>query len=180
MRSLRIRTTVLIASTAGAVLLVAGSAGAIDTMAGASTKPVVVPAKNKVTALLTGIRVARHEGYDRVIFQFANAVPGYDIRYVKRPIRQDASGKVMQVKGAFVLQIRMKNALDADLTKSTAPRTYTGPLRFSPGTPEIVELVKTGGFEAVLTWVASVRDRVDFRVMTLKAPARLVIDFRNH
>ena len=95
-------------------------------------------------------------------------------------IRQDASGKLVQVEGAFVVRVRMQNALDADLTKSTAPRTYSGPLRFSPHTPEIVELVKTGGFEAVLTWVVGVRDRVDFRVITLRSPARLVVDFRNH
>jgi hypothetical protein len=74
----------------------------------------------------------------------------------------------------------MLNALDADLTKRGAPRTYTGPTRFSPRTPEIAELVRTGGFEAVLTWAVGLHDRVDFRVSALKAPARLVVDFRNH
>ena len=170
---------VAVSITAG-TLLIAGSAGAIDSMPGASTKPVTVAAKNKVTALLTSVRAARHEGYDRVVFQFSNTLPGYDVRYIQRPVRQDASGRVVSVSGAYVVQIRMRNALDADLTKSGAPRTYTGPTRFSPRTPEVVQLVRTGGFEAVLTWAAGVHDRVDFRVITLKAPARLVIDFRNH
>ncbi len=74
----------------------------------------------------------------------------------------------------------MDNALDADLAKASAPLTYTGSTRLSPGTSEVVELVCTGGFEGVLTWVVGLRDLVDYRVATLKTPPRLVIDFRNH
>jgi len=174
------RVIAVVAAVAAAALIATASAVAIDAMPGASTKPVVVRAKNEVTALLTSVRAARHEGYDRVVFQFANTLPGYDVRYVKRPVRRDGSGKVVQVNGAYIVQIRMRNALDADLTKSGAPRTYTGPTRFSPRTPEVVELVRTGGFEAVLTWAVGLHDRVDFRVTALNAPARLVVDFRNH
>lgn len=152
----------------------------IDTMPTASTNPVTVRATNKQTALLTAVRAARHEGYDRIVFEFANALPGYDVRYVTAPIHQDGSGLVVPVKGSHFLQIRMENALDADLTKPSAPRTYTGPTRFSPGTPEIAELVRAGGFEATLTWVAGLVDRVDFRVSALQSPPRLVVDVRNH
>ena len=74
----------------------------------------------------------------------------------------------------------MGNALDADLAEEGAPPTYTGPNRFSPGTPEVIELVRTGGFEGVLTWAIGLNDRVDFRVLTLQDPPRLVIDVRNH
>ena len=152
----------------------------IDTMAGASTQPVVKRATNTKTALLTAVRAARHEGYDRIVFEFANEIPGYDVRYVQPPVRQDGSGAAVPVNGAHLLRIKMENALDADLTKPSAPRTYTGPQRFDPHTPEIAELVRTGGFEAVLTWVAGLRDRVDFRVTTLRSPPRLVVDVRNH
>ena len=152
----------------------------IDPMDDASTDPVTVPATNTETALLTDVRAARHEGYDRVVFEFGNVLPGYDVRYVEKPVHQDASGLVVPVAGTYVVQVRMENALDADLTQEAAPLTYTGPQRFSPGTPEVVELVRTGGFEAVLTWVAGLNDRVDFRVLTLQGPPRLVVDFRNH
>jgi len=155
-------------------------AAGVDPLDGAGTKPVTAPATNKETALLTAVRAARHEGYDRVVFEFRNALPGYDVRYVRRPVRQDGSGKVVPVDGAAVVRVRMENALDADLRKPDAPMTYTGPARFSPGTPEVAELVRAGGFEGVLTWVAGLRDRVDFRVTTLQSPARLVVDFRNH
>jgi hypothetical protein len=154
--------------------------GGIDTMAGATTRPVHVPATNERTALLVDVRAARHEGFDRVVFEFRNALPGYDVRYVSRPIHRDGSGKVVPIAGSHVVRVRMENALDADLAQPAAPLTYTGPQRFSPGTPEIVELARIGGFEGVLTWAAGLQDRVDFRVTTLTAPDRLVVDFRNH
>ena len=171
---------VLVAAACGASGGTTSAAAGIDPLRGASTRPVHVPATNRRTALLNGVRAARHEGYDRVVFQFRNVLPGYDVRYVRRPVRQDGSGKVVPVKGAHVLQVRMENALDADLTRETAPLTYKGPIRFTPPTPEIAELVRTGAFEGVLTWAIGVRDRVDFRVRTLRAPPRLVIDVRNH
>jgi hypothetical protein len=152
----------------------------IDPLEGASTQPVTVKATNRETALLTDVRAARHEGYDRVVFEFRNELPGYDVRYVPRPVQQDGSGKTVTVDGAEVLQVRMENALDADLSDASAPPTYTGPRRLRPETPVVAELVRTGGFEGVLTWVAGVRDRVDFRVQGLSDPPRLVIDLRNH
>ena len=154
--------------------------GGIDTMPGASTNPVRVRATNTETALLTGVRAARHEGFDRLVFEFRNVLPGYDVRYVSRPVRQDGSGRIVAIAGSAIVRIRMENALDADLSRASAPLTYTGPQRFTPGTPELVELARSGGFEGVLTWVAGLQDPVDFRVTTLSAPPRLIVDFRNH
>jgi hypothetical protein len=167
-------------ATAPATTTTTAPQGGIDTMPGASTSPIHVAATNKETALLTDVRAARHEGFDRVVFQFRNVLPGYDVRYVSPPVHQDGSGKVVPIAGSYVARIRMENALDADLTQASAPLTYTGPQRFTPGTPEIAELARAGGFEGVLTWVAGLQDRVDFRVSTLTGPPRLVVDFRNH
>jgi hypothetical protein len=150
-----------------------------DPLAGASTQPATVKATNTNIALLDDVRAARHAGYDRVVFQFGGEMPGYDVRYVKRPVVEDGSGKTVDVKGAAVLLVRMENALDADLTKSDAPRTYTGPVRFSPATSEVAELVRTGGFEGVLTWAIGLNGEPGFRVMALQGPPRLVIDVRN-
>ena len=152
----------------------------IDPLTGASTDPVVVKATDDPTRLLTEVRAARHEGFDRVVFQFDRGLPGYDIRYERRPITADGSGDEVAVDGEHVVVVRMENALDADLSKPGAPLTYRGPMRFSPSTPVVAELVRTGGFEGVLTWAIGLRDRVEFRVLPLHRPDRLVIDFRNH
>jgi len=156
------------------------TATGIDPMADASTDPITVAPTSTETALMTDVRAARQEGYDRVVFVFRNVVPGYDVRYVERPVTADGSGAEVKVAGTSVVRVRMQPALDADLGQASAPPTYTGPKRFSPGTPEVAELVRTGGFEGVLTWAVGLNDRVDFRAFTLADPPRLVVDFRNH
>lgn len=143
---------------------------------GASTTPVVWSSSITETALLSGVRVAGHEGYDRVVFEFQNGVPGYDVRYLEPPILADGSGEEVPVAGGAALVVRMEPALDADLTQESAPTTYTGPTRFSPSTSAVVELVRTGGFEAVLTWAVGVDEKRPFRVTRLESPARIVLD----
>ena len=146
---------------------------------GAAADPVVVKGTTTDVSLLTAVRAAAHDGYDRLVFQFRNGLPGYDVRYVDRPVVADGSGDEVAVDGGAVLLIRMEPALDADLTRSSAPRTYTGPQRFTPSTAVVVELVRTGGFEAVLTWAAGVDEKRPFLVSTLANPSRLVIDVKS-
>ena len=143
---------------------------------GASTEPAVASATGDAIALLTDVRAARHEGYDRVVFEFRNVAPGYDVRYVQKPVHADGSGNEVPVEGGAVLLVRMEPALDADLTQESAPRTYLGPQRFTPDTAVVVELVRTGGFEAVLTWAVGVDEKRPFKVTRLESPARIVID----
>ena len=143
---------------------------------GASTEPSVSAATGTETALLTDVRAASHPGFDRVVFEFRNGVPGYDVRYVEPPVHADGSGAEVAVAGDAILVVRMEPALDADLTQESAPATYTGPTRFSPDTKAVVELVRIGGFEAVLTWAIGVNGKQPFLVSRLDDPARLVID----
>ena len=150
--------------------------GPARTLVGAGLDPVTSTAAGAETSLLTELRAGRHEGYDRVVFEFGNAVPGYDIRYVERPVRADGSGNEVAVAGTAVLLVRMEPALDADLTQESAPPTYTGPNRFSPDTARVAELVRVGGFEAVLTWAIGVDGEAPFLVTKLENPARLVVD----
>jgi hypothetical protein len=146
---------------------------------GASTEAVVVKGTSTDVSLLTDVRAAAHDGYDRLVFQFRNGLPGYDVRYVERPVVADGSGDEVEVDGGSVLLIRMEPALDADLTQESAPQTYSGPQRFTPTTTAVAELVRTGGFEAVLTWAAGVDEKRPFLVSTLDSPARLVIDVKS-
>ena len=119
-----------------------GTVDGIDPMDEASTDPVTVPATNEETALLTDVRAPATRATTASCSSSRNVLPGYDVRYVEKPVHADASGLVVPVAGTHVVQVRMENALDADLTQESAPPTYTGPQRFSPGTPEVVELVR--------------------------------------
>jgi hypothetical protein len=147
---------------------------------GASTEPVVWASAITETALLTDVRAARRPGYDRVVFEFERGVPGYDVRYADRPIEADGSGDEVSVTGDAVLLVRMEPALDADLSKESAPLTYTGPARFSPATAAVAELVRIGGFEAVLAWAIGVDEERPFRVTRVENPARIVIEISSN
>jgi len=160
----------------------AGTTGGTDSspvLEGAATDPVVVKGTSTDVSLLTDVRAAAHDGYDRIVFQFRNGLPGYEVRYVDRPVVADGSGEEVAVDGGAVLLVRMEPALDADLTKESAPMTYTGPKRFTSTTTAVAELVRTGGFEAVLTWAVGVDEKRPFLVSTLESPARLVIDVKS-
>jgi hypothetical protein len=155
----------------------------IDPLADAGTDPVEGAAVGSETALLERIAVGRHEGYDRVVFQFENTLPGYRVEYVQPPLKEDGSGKPVSVKGNAVVVVRMEPASGFDLNTGEGVMVYKGPKRIDAagaGTSVAQELVRTGDFEAVLSWAVGLSDKVDFRVTTASSPARLIVDFRNH
>jgi hypothetical protein len=155
----------------------------IDPLEGAGTEPVSGESQLEEIALLERVAIGRNEGFDRVVFQFRNGLPGYRVEYVRPPIREDGSGNRVNVEGnAFVL-VRMELASGFDVATGEGELVYTGPRRLSgsdAGTSVVREIVRTGDFEAVLSWAVGLDDRVDFRVVTLQNPARIAVDFRNH
>jgi hypothetical protein len=146
-----------------------------------STAPATGRASSDRLALLTDVRLGRHEGYERIVFDFLpGSRPGYRVRYVRPPIVEDASGRVVEVEGDAFLAIRLEPASGFDLTGELG-EVYTGPTRIdgaSAGTEAIEEVVRTGDFEAVLNWVAGLDGRAPFRVLRLAGPPRIVVDVR--
>lgn len=158
-------------------------ADGIDPLEGAGTEPVSGEAAGAETALLERVALGRHEGFDRVVFQFRNHVPGYRVSYVTPPLREDGSGDVVEVDGDAFLLVRMEPASGFDLSVDEGELVYKGPRRIegaAAGTFVIREAARTSDFEAVLSWAIGLSDRIDFRVQTLTGPARLVVDVRNH
>jgi len=89
----------------------------------------------------------------------------------------------VNVKGAAVVVVRMEPASGFDLNTGEGVMVYKGPRRIDgsgAGTSVVQELVRTGDFEAVLSWAIGLSDKVDFRIQTAQSPARLIVDFRNH
>ena len=152
----------------------------IDPMLDAGLEPVAVDADGRGTAYLTEVDVARHEGYDRVVFHFEDARPGATVGYVEPPLRADGSGLEVAVDGAAALEVRLEPASVVDLSSATVREVYTGPDRIAPDTPTIAEVVQVGDFEGVARWAIGVRDRAAFRVLVLEGPSRIVVDVANH
>jgi hypothetical protein len=170
-------------STSTSTATTTTTGGGVDTLAGAGTTPVKAGAVGSETALLERIALGRHEGYDRVVFQFTNNLPGYRVEYVQRPLKEDGSGNPVSVAGNAVVVVRMEPASGFDLNTAEGVLVYKGPKRIdgaSAGTSVVRQLVRTGDFEAVLSWAIGLTDKVDFRVTTAASPARLIVDFRNH
>jgi len=71
--------------------------GGIDPLEGADTAPVEADSSGTETALLERIEIGRHEGYDRVVFQFRDQLPGYRVEYVQRPLKEDGSGNPVEI-----------------------------------------------------------------------------------
>jgi hypothetical protein len=159
----------------------ASSTTAADPLPGAATTPVSTPVPVVSTAPLSDVRVAAQSGYDRVVFEFeGDRLPGYAVAYVDGPVTADPSGAPVDLGGAQALSVRMEPASGVDQTQDEARETYTGPDRLAgPPGGVVIEVVRTGDFEAVANWVVATRTRAPFRVTALTGPARLVIDIRN-
>jgi hypothetical protein len=145
------------------------------------TEPVSATGDAATIALLERVALGSHEGYDRVVFQFRNALPGYRVEYVEPPLRQDGSGDVVEVDGNAFVNVRMEPASGFDVGTGEGVLVYEGPRRIpgsSAGTTTVREVVRIGDFEAQLNWAIGLDERTDFRVLTLDGPPRLVVDFR--
>ena len=178
---MRARSLPAVLLTAGFVLFAAGCGGS-DALEGAGTNPVAERRDGTETALLERVALARHDGYDRVVFEFRNALPGYRVEYVNPPLYEDGSGDRVDVAGNAFVVVRMERASGFDLEAGEGELVYDGPRRLTgadAGTSTVREVVRTGDFEAVLTWAVGVADRAEFRVLKLDGPPRLVVDFRN-
>jgi hypothetical protein len=156
------------------------TAEGIDPLKGAGTQVVVGQTTAKAIALLERVAVGRHEGYDRVVFQFrGEGLPGYRVEYMEPPLKEDGSGNPVQIDGNAFVVVRMEPASGFDLNTGEGVIVYKGPKRLS-GASVVKEVVRTGDFEAVLTWAVGLEEMVDFRVTTAASPSRLIVDFRNH
>ena len=147
-----------------------------DTADGAWTVGVVdVPASGDAQAQLTAVRAARHEGFDRLAFEFDGDRPAARVAYVDRPVRACGSGDVVELPGEGWLEVRFSGAR---AHTEAGEATVDGTPR-APGLPAVAEWVRTCDFEGEVTVVAAVASPLAVRVTTLDGPARVVVDVRH-
>ncbi|MEU7863982.1 GerMN domain-containing protein [Nonomuraea sp. NPDC049141] len=125
-----------------------------------------------VPPMLVGIRAAHQVGLDRLVFEFRGRLPARrDVRYVSTLIA-DGSGETVNAVGRALLQVRFDQADGHDRRGKV---TY-GPTRRTYALPGVIQVVNTGDFEATLTFGVGLARRVPYRVYTLTAPSRVVVD----
>jgi hypothetical protein len=123
-------------------------------------------------ATLVDVRTGVHEGFDRVVFEFVGELPSYDIEWGEAPILADPSGLPIDVSGAAFLRVRFSPAWAHD----DAGEATVSALELAPDLPGVVEVTQVGDFEGVVTWVVGLTGELEFEVLELESPFRLVID----
>jgi len=177
-----VRTTVVSACVAPLFLAACGGGGTsassgcqlegADTAAASNERP-------SETMLLTDVKVDAKECVDRVEFSFRaspTGPPGFRASYVPagQALVEDGSGAPIDLKASAYLVVRFEPAATADLSSEELVRTYTGPKRLdAPGARFVREVVKSGDFEAVVTWVVGLTDQRPFTATV--AGSRLVV-----
>lgn len=133
-------------------------------------------------AQITDVRVGTHDGYDRIVFEFmgeggADAIPPFTVEQARPPFTADGSGLPIAVGGDEFLRVYL---FGGSKRSPTGGITYTGPTRFGEEMPRLDELVESGDFEDVSTWIAGLNEGDGcYRVAMLSAPSRLVIDLEH-
>ena len=119
---------------------------------------------------VTGIRIAHHDGYDRLVIDFSSgttAVPQYDLtRQNSSTFVRDASGQPVTLEGSAGIRAVLRNS---DIASGVASD-------LKPRLPQIREIANIGNFERVVSYGVGLKTAACFRVLELSGPTRLVID----
>jgi hypothetical protein len=117
------------------------------------------------TRYLTDVGVSKGACAVEVAFAFERGYPGYRISYESAGLAQseDASGRHIAVAGSAFLVVHLDDAATARTDGAKFTRTYSGPRRVG-GLEPVREVVKTGDFEAVVTWAIGLDARRPFSV----------------
>lgn len=163
---------VLVTGALPVLVAPAVAAGSVEA-AGASLG---VPATPRAAATqgiptLVAIRASHRAGRDRVVFEFDGPLPAQrSVTYVDRLIA-DGSGLRVPVAGRAILQARFSYANAHD--EAGQP---TAPDQVAYATPNVVQVVRSGDFEAVTTYGIGLASRQPVRVTTMTNPSRVVVD----
>ncbi|HET7516550.1 MAG TPA: hypothetical protein VFN05_02390, partial [Actinomycetes bacterium] len=136
----------------------------------AVTHPVTVPP----VPVLVHVRVGRHPGYDRIVFQFAGPLPSYQVQPVTS-LTEDGSGAPVWPGSPNLLQLRLEPA-QAHTDDGQTPLTATELQTFA-SLPVLREYRLIGDFEGVISYGLRLRrHRPNLHVTELTNPNRLVVD----
>jgi hypothetical protein len=142
-----------------------------------STSPRKSSNENRETMYLTNVTLGADKCTAKVVFGFEERAPGpgFEVSYQPADTAkiEDASGNPIDIDGDAFLVVKLNPAMTAKIDGEQVTKTYTGPRRL-PGTDPITEVVKTGDFEGVVTWVIGLDSKRSFT--TNESDSALVVE----
>ncbi|MEX0868222.1 MAG: hypothetical protein WD011_00985 [Nitriliruptoraceae bacterium] len=118
------------------------------------------------------VRVAEHDGYDRVVFELSGTAEAWNVEYGEA--LGQGSGEPVEVAGAATLRVSVDGVgYPADLPAGVTPWT-NDPLA-GPGT-SIVEVVHDAIFEGRHTFFVGTEGELPYFTSVLEDPHRIIID----
>ncbi|MEZ4503030.1 MAG: hypothetical protein R3C39_10430 [Dehalococcoidia bacterium] len=133
--------------------------------------------------LIVAVDAAVHDGYDRVVLEFADTLPGeldaasgvppYRVGYLSGTPTECGSGMPATIEGDAYLEVRLPGSF---IMNPETGQQSVSPLEITADLQAIVEIEETCGFEGNSTWILGVTGEQPFRLFELSDPTRLVID----
>ncbi len=122
---------------------------------------------------LTDVGTARSRGYDRVVFSFSPALPGYRIAHsAEADGGCDGTEPVSGAPGHVVVEFT--RALSND-----GGSPLVGERNRTTGFPALVDAVQVCDEDDKVRWVLGTSGAVDYRIMEILGDPRLVVDLRH-
>jgi hypothetical protein len=137
-----------------------------------STEPVERRHRSRPAPELVSVETIERDTYDRVLFTFHGAMPGYQVRYVSQVT--DQAGRKLPLAGRAFLAVAFQPARAHD---PAGQATYAAGT-LDPGFPALRQVRFGGDFEGQVSFGIGVADRGGFRVSELRDPARVAVDVR--
>jgi hypothetical protein len=136
------------------------------------TAPVERSHRSRPAPELVSVATSERDGYDRVVFTFKGAVPGYQVRYVSQVT--DQAGRRLDVDGQAFLAVVFQPARARDRAGQASFATAD----LEPDAPALRQVRFAGDFEGQVSFGIGVADRGGFRVSELRDPDRVAVDVR--
>jgi hypothetical protein len=137
-----------------------------------STAEVDVERQGMEPAVVTAVRFAGHETYDRVVVDLDGDIPGYNLKWVDEFV-QDGSGKRIDVRGGAYLQLTLFPAQAHD---EDGEATWQGGPIYPAGLVNLTDVVRTGDFEGRVGIGLVLARQAAFQLRELSTAHQLVLD----
>lgn len=126
------------------------------------------------SSFMREIRTAKQDGFERVVLEFEDHMPSFQILYVTHKHTDRETEKVIKQQGKYFVDVVLGYLPFHDV-KVKLEKYPTGALNY----PLLAEISQVQWFEGERVFSIGLNAKKNFRVQTLSNPTRLVIDFQN-